>query len=600
MNKSLFKHLRAHRVANKLCLGTVKFISASFMLFSVSAHCITDIAPEAASAINPINTLTTKKFITVTANPHATAAATDILQKGGSAVDAAIAAQLVLGLVEPQSSGIGGGAFMLHWDASDTQLISYDGRETAPKAVDENHFLLDSGKPMPFFDAVIGGRGVGVPGVIAMLELAHKVHGKLPWHSLFVPAIELADDGFTISPRLHKLLQGAKRMSKGLHHQAFRDYFYDDKELAKAVGSVLKNPDYANTLRLLASKGGQAFYTGKLAKDMVNAVSTKTLRPGKLALSDLENYRPKTRSALCGPFYQYRVCGMGPPSSGGFTVLSLLGILEQRKIGPTTSSVDFIHLFSESSKLAFADRNTYIADPDFVRAPLADLLSADYLKGRAALINDKRSMEKALPGSISGAKTSQWKASQSPAQPSTSHLSIVDRWGNIVSMTSSIEMAFGSRILVGGFLLNNQLTDFSFVPTREDTGAIANRIEAQKRPRSSMSPTIVFDREDQPVLVIGSPGGSRIINYVARVLAQNLAMDLSLDDAIKHANIVDLNKHLELEADTGQEQYLKALQARGHEVKLKSQTSGLHGIRINKRTLFGVADPRREGSVAGQ
>ena len=553
-----------------------------------------DIAPEAASGFGEIKHAIAINHLAVTANPHATDTAQKILSWGGSAVDATIAAQLVLGLVEPQSSGIGGGAFVLHWDNQRKKLSTWDGRETAPAAATATHFI-EEGKPLGFFEAVIGGHAVGTPGVIAVLQALHDKHGKLPWSTLFQPAIKLAREGFAISPRLHTLLVHMPRVAV---NPAITAYFFEaDGRTPKAVGTVLKNPDYADSLERLAKKGRREFYRGRLARQIVDAVANDPNRAGKLSLDDLKNYRPRQRDPVCGNFRQYRVCGMGPPSSGGTTVAAILGML-QHLANKDTAPAQQAHLFAESSRLAFADRNHYIGDPDFVDVPTAGLVDGDYLRRRSTLVNPKQRMAEAPHGIPPGAKTLSYQSAPSPELPSTSHLSIVDDEGNIVSMTTSIETAFGSRILVGGFLLNNQLTDFSFQPENA-SGQVANRIEGGKRPRSSMSPTIVFEG-NQPRLVIGSPGGTRIINYVARSIWDVLENGLPVAQAIAAPHIVHTGRALELEEGRADPALIRQLRALGHEVSVRAQTSGLHAIWIDDRFLEGGADPRREGTIKGE
>lgn len=548
------------------------------------------IVPEAASGVGESRSVQSGHAMAVTANPYASRAAKEILQRGGSAVDAAITAQLVLGLVEPQSSGIGGGAFMLHWDASAGALSSWNGRETAPVAADEDHFLASSGQPMAFFDAVIGGYSVGVPGVIAMLEAAHKAHGKLPWAALFQPAINLAEQGFAVSPRLHSLLTNTPKLAV---NAAMRDYFFIDGQ-PKPVGSLLKNPAYAATLRQVASGGAAVFYHGDLASQIVTAVTKDPNRAGKLQLSDLANYRAQQQQPICARFKDYEVCGAPPPSSGGTTVLAILGIL-QNLLGEAPDEVP-LHGFIEASRLAFADRNRYVADPDFADVPTRGLVDPTYLKQRAALASRQQRIADVPAGQPPGAPERQ--DARSPELPSTSHFSIVDRDGNVVSMTTSIETAFGSRIMVGGFLLNNQLTDFSFAPKDEQGQKIANRLESGKRPRSSMAPTIVL-KNGKPILAIGSPGGARIIDYVALSLYRILAMNMPIEEAIAAGHIVAMGPYLELESGRFSDAQIQALRNLGHSPKEGEQTSGLHVIRLLPDGLEGAADPRREGQVDG-
>lgn len=568
-------------------------------LYGVLAHASDPnpiIAPEAASGFGAIKSGNYSKAMAVTANPHASRAAAKILRQGGSAVDAAIAAQMVLGLVEPQSSGIGGGAFMLHWRARDGELVAWDGRETAPASVAETHYLNADGEPIDFFSAVIGGHSVGVPGVLAMLEASHKEHGKLPWENLFQPAIILAEQGFAISERLHILLS---RMPKVAVNPQIRNYFYSQTETGwqpKAEGSLLKNPAYAQTLRRLAILGAADFYRGRLAKQIVQAVKHDPNRAGHLSFSDMTAYQPEKRKAVCGQFQIYRICGAPPPSSGGITILAILGLLEAYEIR-YGERADWQHGFIEASKLAFADRNAYVGDPAFVSVPMQGMISRDYLQQRAKLISNNTVLGTANAGLPPGAEPR--LSSDSPELPSTTHLSIVDVAGNVVSMTSSIETAFGSRIMVGGFLLNNQLTDFSFTPKDIDGALVTNRVQPGKRPRSSMAPTIVF-KDDKALLAIGSPGGTRIINYVASSLYHILAEKLPVAEAIANGHIVAMGYGVEMESGHADESTLSRLRKRGHRITLKDQTSGLHAIRIDAKTgLEGGADPRREGEING-
>lgn len=553
-----------------------------------------DIVPEAASGYGSIKQAISSKHMVVTANSHATDAAQKILSRGGTAVDAAITAQLVLGLVEPQSSGIGGGAFVLHWNNSRKQLTSWDGRETAPAALNAQHFMQGD-KTMGFFDAVIGGHAVGTPGVVALLEALHAQHGSLPWGSLFQPAISLARTGFAISPRLHALLVNMPKVA--VNPEITRYFFDNDGKTPKAVGTLLKNPDYAETLDRIARKGAREFYNGRIAKKIVTAVENDPNRSGKLNHDDLKNYAAKQRLPVCGDFRQYQICGMGPPSSGGTTVAALLGTL-QHVANAKTAPADQAHLFAEASRLAFADRNRYIGDPDFVQVPTAGLINAGYLRKRSTLIKPALNMSAAPAGLPPGSQALGYVSASSLELPSTSHFSIVDNYGNIVSMTSSIETAFGSRIMVAGFLLNNQLTDFSFLPENEH-GPVANRVEGGKRPRSSMSPTIVFEG-NQPRLVIGSPGGSRIIDYVARSIWDVLENGIPVARAIAAPHIVHMGRQLELEEGRAPPELIKHLEALGHQVAVKSQTSGLHAIWIGDQFLEGGADPRREGTIKGE
>jgi gamma-glutamyltranspeptidase/glutathione hydrolase len=571
--------------------------------------------PEAASGFRAgLATRTATRHMAAAANPLAAEAGRQILAAGGSAVDAAIAMQMVLTLVEPQSSGVGGGAFLLHWNGSKVQ--SYDGRETAPLAADENLFMTPQGRAMGFVDAVVGGRSVGAPGALRMLELAHGQHGRLPWAQLFEPAIRLAENGFAMSPRLNTLLAGEKHLA---NTPAARAYFYTADGAPKAVGTMLRNPELAATLRAIASGGADAFYRGPIAADIVTAVRSHAGNPGRLAQSDLAGYRAKERPAVCTDYKQWRVCGMGPPSSGGIAVAQMLGIFSQRNIsvvppvsvdGTLQPQADAVHLFSEAGRLAFADRAQFIADPDFVPVDTAALTSPAYLAERAKLITD-RSMGRAAAGAPSATKLS-FAPDESPHRIATSHISAVDGFGNAVSMTTSIEDAFGSRLMVRGFLLNNQLTDFSFLPRESDGKGgvkpggelVANRVQPGKRPRSSMAPTLIFDRRsNQLVATLGSPGGSLIINYVAKTVVGVLDWNLDIQQAISLPNFGSRNGPTEVEESRVSAALVDGLKARGHEVRAIPMTSGLQGIvRLRDGGTArweGGADPRREGIAIG-
>ncbi|MEP0777745.1 gamma-glutamyltransferase [Microcoleus sp. ZQ-A2] len=551
--------------------------------------------PEPSSDRIEREAVRTQKDLAVSANPLASAVGRDILRHGGNAIDAAIAVQLVLGLVEPQSSGIGGGAFLVYYDRQTKQVHTYDGRETAPAAAKPDRFLATDGKPLQFYDAVVGGKSVGVPGTVRMLELAHQKHGKLPWAQLFQPAIRLAEQGFPLSPRLHTLLSKEQFLPR---FEPARSYFYQPNGQPKPVGTQLLNQPYAEVLRQIAKQGADAFYKGEIAGDIVATV-TKATVPGDLTTADLAGYQAKERKPVCGVYRVYKICSMGSPSSGGLTVLQILGMLERFNLARVKpNSVEAIHLFSEAARLAYADRGLYMADADFVPVPTDELIDPEYLQRRAELINPKRAMSEAKPGQLSSQKAQNWGQDDSREYPSTSHLSIVDRSGNAVSMTTSIEDAFGSRLMVRGFLLNNELTDFSFSPTVEGK-PVANRVEPGKRPRSSMAPTMVFDRNGKLVMVVGSAGGSRIINYVAKALVGVLDWKLDSQQAVSLPNFGNRNGPTELEKGTQIEQLKPALEAMGHTVQIVEQTSGSHAIVLTNQGLVGGADPRREGAALG-
>ena len=527
----------------------------------------------------------------VAAHPLAAEAGRDILRAGGTALDAAVAAALVLGLVEPQSSGLGGGAFLLHYAAAQRRVDSYDGRESAPLGASEDLFLDRDGDPLAFWAAAVGGRSVGVPGFLRMAKLAHQDHGRLPWAALFQPAIALAEQGFAISPRLARLISEDQFLGQ---QAAARGYFYRRDGRPKTAGTLLKNPAYAATLRQVAGGGPSDFYSGGIASDIVATVRNARDNPGVMTLTDLERYRAKRRLTLCSPYRQWRICGMPPPTSGGVAVLQTMGMLAQFELGQLPPNAPAaLHLVTEASRLAFADRALFLADPDFVKVPVQRLLDPSYLRRRATLIAPGESIGAVAPGFT-------WDPSaimpDQPDPPSTSHLSVVDQWGNAVAMTASIESAFGSRLMVRGFLLNNELTDFAFQP-RVEGQAVANRVEGGKRPRSSMAPTMVLDQEGRLVLVIGSPGGSRIIGYVVQALVAALDWDLDMQSVTALPHVLNRNGVTELETGRGLHDVAEALEARGHEIDFTTMTSGLNGIRVEEGRLSGGADPRREGVV---
>ena len=573
--------------------------------------------PEGSSGYTEKPGWATEQFAVAAANPLATDAGYQVLKAGGSAIDAAIAVQMVLGLVEPQSSGIGGGAFLLH--AAGSQVLAYDGRETAPAAATENLFLKADGQPMAFHDAVVGGRSVGTPGAVRMLELAHREHGKLPWASLLQPAIQLAEQGFKVSPRLHTLLRSEKFLPSD---PVARAYFYGADGQPLPVGTLLKNPAYAQVLRAIAQHGSQALHEGPVAQAIVDKVRNHPTNPGVLSLQDLAGYQPKKRQALChdwnlpasapgGTARSYTLCGFPPPSSGAIAVGQILGILGHTPAArmPLGSdglpSADWLHYYTEAARLAFADRALYVADPDFVQPPGGSwhsLLDHRYLQERARLIG-AQSMKVAKPGN-----PAQFKVGHAPMpeqiEYGTSHISIVDAFGNALAMTTTIEDQFGSRQMVQGFLLNNELTDFSMAPRAADGQPIANRVQPGKRPRSSMAPTLVFDKATgQVIMSAGSPGGAQIIHYTAKTLQGVLGWGLTPQQAINLPNFSSLNGPTLLEAKRFPAATVQALQARGAEVKEQDLTSGLQAITRGeahgKRFWFGGADPRREGVVMG-
>ena len=565
--------------------------------------------PEAASGYTDKPGWATSRFAVAAANPLATDAGYQILKAGGSAVDAAIAVQMVLTLVEPQSSGIGGGAFLLHHDGK--AVVAYDGRETAPAAADEKLFLNAEGRPLPFIDAVVGGRSVGVPGTVRMLELAHQKHGKLPWATLFQPAITLAAEGFKVSPRLNTLLGLEQHLKKDPTAAA---YFYRPDGTPHPVGHVLKNPELAAVLQQIAQKGSKALHEGEVAQAIVDKVTRHPGNPGRMSLADLAGYVPKQREALChdlaGAGRDFRVCGFPPPSSGAIAVGQILGIMARTSaarlpLQDGLPSADWLHTYAEASRLAFADRALYVADPDFVAPPAGNwlsLLDPAYLAQRAQLIGAQAN-KTPKAGAPGGVKTAY---APMPDQPEygTSHISIVDAHGNALAMTTTIEDAFGSRQMVKGFLLNNELTDFSFAPASADGQPIANRVQPGKRPRSSMAPTLVFDRgTGQLVKSAGSPGGALIIHYTAKTLHGVLNWGLLPQQAIDLPNFGATGAPTVLEEKRFPATTVDALKARGHEVREMNMTSGLQGIARGQAhgqpIWWGGADPRREGVVMG-
>jgi gamma-glutamyltranspeptidase/glutathione hydrolase len=564
----------------KLRVLTAALLFSSSTLYAA----ITD--PEATTGIEQKQLATAKHYMASAANPLAVKAGEQVLAKGGSAVDAAITMQLVLGLVEPQSSGIGGGLFLLYWDKQKAALSSIDGRETAPSGAGPDLFV-QNGQVMSWRDAFVGGKSVGVPGVIKALELAHQQHGVLPWAELFAPAIQIAEQGFVVSPRLAGLLSGGWTPSV--------DKFSASQAYFKA-GFLRKNPDYAALLKKIAKEGSKAFYQGDNAKALVAAVQQAPINAGKISLADLTAYQPKQRDPLCIPYRQFKICSMAPPSSGGLAVLQMMGMLAYQpmaKLKP--NSVEAIHLISQAGKQAFADRERFAADPDFVKVPVQGLLAADYLKQRATLLTASEGAP-ALAGEPEGAEP---LASGNAIEfANTSHLSVVDSKGNAVSMTTSIENAFGSGLLVNGYLLNNQLTDFS-LQAKVDGYWVANRVEANKRPRSSMAPMMVFDEHGKLLYITGSPGGSRIINYVAQNLVAVLDWKMDVQQAANLPRFTHRNDGLVLEQDTNLSQLVPALLELGYQPKLADLNSGIHAIEIKKDHLEGAADPRREGIAAG-
>lgn len=556
----------------------------------------------------------TQGFSVAAANPLATDAGYQVLRAGGSAIDAAIAVQMVLTLVEPQSSGIGGGAFVLHHDGK--KVEAYDGREVAPSAATDKLFLDAQGKPLPFMEAVLSGLSVGVPGTLSVLETAHKEHGKLPWATLMQPAIQLAEQGFKISPRLHQALLAENDL---INDAVAASYFYDAQRKPHPVGYVLKNPELAAVLRDIANRGSLALKQGTVAQALVQKVRQHPTKPGSMTLQDLAQYKVIKREPLCFDHVVqttskgFQICGFPPPSSGALAIGQILGILNNTPAGkmPLQQGLpasDWLHFYTEAARLAFADRAQFVGDPDFVKAPSGNwksMLHPTYLQQRSRLIGEQ-SMKVAKAGNPAEFKTA-YAPMPHQDEFGTSHISVIDQYGNSVAMTTTIEAVFGSRLMVntgqgrqGGFLLNNELTDFSFAPSDAKGLPIANRVEAGKRPRSSMSPTLVFEKDTgQLKMTGGSPGGAVIIHYTGKLLIGTLQWGLNTQQAINLPNFGSLNGPTMLEEKRFPEQTLKALQARGHEVREMPLPSGLQAIEVTPKGFFGGADPRREGVVMG-
>jgi len=606
----------------------MKFVAHLLVLAGLLAGCAgpvpftynVPIQPEGTSGFSEKPGWTTSRFAAAAANPLATDAGYQVLRAGGSATDAAIAIQMVLTLVEPQSSGIGGGAFLMHYDGKSVQ--AFDGRETAPAAAQETLFIGQDSKPMGFYDAVVGGRSVGTPGTVRMLEMAHREHGLLPWAKLFEPAITLAEEGFRVSPRLHTLLKTDIHLKKDPVAAA---YFYQEDGTPHAIGYKLRNPALAAVLRKIATGGSKALLEGDVAQAIVAKVTQHATNPGQLSLADLAGYKAIKRSAICHDYAvrqrAYVICGFPPPSSGAIAIGQILGILGQTQatflpLEQSLPSTQWLHLYTEASRLAFADRAQYLGDPDFVSPPAGDwmsLLNPTYLAQRASLIGqapEAMSMKVAKPGTPGPVRTT-WAPMPEQQEYGTSHISIVDARGQAVAMTTTIEDAFGARQMVnptpglsGGFLLNNELTDFSFAPRDAAGNLVANRVQPGKRPRSSMAPTLVFDKASgQLVMSSGSPGGALIIHFAAKTLYGVLNWGLSPQAAINLPNFASLNGPTVLEEKRFPAATVDALRAKGHEVRETPLTSGLQAIVRSPSPapaiLLGGADPRREGVVMG-
>jgi gamma-glutamyltranspeptidase / glutathione hydrolase len=552
--------------------------------------------PEGESGFTPKPLVKAKTHMIVAAHPLAAEAGLKMLRQGGSAIDAGIAAQMVLTLVEPQSSGIGGGAFMLYWDAAAKTLTSYDGRETAPAGATPELFLDENGNPLSRSAAMWSGLSVGVPGVLAALKLVHDEYGKLPWAALFQPAIALARDGFPVSARLSKMLNDAGADSFA---PSARSYFFDAEGRPRPAGFTLKNPELAETFEIIARDGPDAFYEGAIATDIAEAVQNDPRKPGTLSTEDLANYRAQGRQPVCVPYRGRDVCGAGPPSSGAVAVGQVLGLVEPFDLGATPFTPEGAHVIAEAERLAFADRDRYLADPDFVAVPLRGLLDKDYLAGRRALIDQTRTLETVEPGKPPAMPPSAFGRDHTEEKGGTSQVSVVDDAGDAFSLTTSIESAFGTRAMVRGFLLNNQLTDFSFLPEDALGRQIANRVEPGKRPRSSMDPTMVFGEDGKLDYVLGSPGGPGIILFNIKTLLALIDWQLNAADAAALVNLGSTQDVVLMEPGAKWNSLADELEALGHKVQRLPMTSGEHIIAVTEDGLEGGADPRRDGVALG-
>lgn len=556
--------------------------------------------PEPNTGLSDLQYGKAKDFMVVTANPHATKAAYKILKDGGSAIDAAVAAQLVLGLTEPQSSGLGGGGFALYYDKQKNTFTSWDGRETAPLAAGPDLFLNEDGTPMSFRDSYMGGRAVGVPGTPKLLREMHYRYGKKHWSTLFDDAIDLAANGFEVSPRLAKIIE--MDFHNLVKHEVAGKYFTDDFGKPLKAGHILKNPEYAKTLLGFKRFGDAFFYESfsepNIIGDIVNTVQSAPKNPGLLIAKDIESYEVIEGNPICGKYRGYKICGMGEPSSGPLTILQSLAILQYFNVDHEEHlNTATIYRIIESMRLAFADRNAYIADPEFRDTPGEKLLAPEYIKRRARLIIPPNIIPYAPEGKLKDFPRN-FERGTGPEEQGTTHISIVDIYGNILSMTSSIEQAFGSHLMVGGFFLNNELTDFSFTPTKHGY-PVLNSVEGGKRPRSSMSPLIVFDKENMPFLVIGSAGGSRIIGYVLKKLVALIDWQTTLKEAMSMPHVLTRFQSPIIELEPELKHIAPSLEAMGYDVRVTPMNSGLTAIIFKNDRLYGAADPRREGTVLG-
>ncbi len=558
---------------------------------------LSDAAKAAMAARDAGQPVTAAKWMVAAANPLAVEAGAKVLRAGGSAADAMVAVQTVLGLVEPQSSGLGGGAFLVWYDAASGRLTTLDARETAPLAATPTYFQTPAGEPLEFYDAVVGGRSVGTPGTPALLEAAHRRWGKANWGGLFADAIRLADEGFAVSPRLAALVaEDAERLGR---FPATKDYFFPGG-MPVAAGGLLKNPGYAGVLRAMARDGAGVFYSGTIAEGIVETVRNAPGNPGLLSMADMAAYRVIERPAVCAEYRAHQICGMGPPSSGALTLGQILGMLGGYDLASLgANNPESWRLIGDASRLAFADRGRYMADSDFVPVPVKGLVDPGYLQTRGELLRGDDALPEVSAGTPPWDHAMLMGADSSLELPSTTHISIVDGDGNALSMTTTIENGFGSRLFTQGFLLNNELTDFSFETHDEAGYPIANRVEPGKRPRSSMAPTIVL-KDGKPVLVVGSPGGSRIIGYVAKTIVAHLDWGLDVQQAITLPNILNRFGTMDVEAGTAASALSAPLTDLGYKVNETELNSGVQAIAIGPDGLRGGADPRREGIALGE
>ena len=562
----------------------------TFFAFPVAAQ--EAVQPERTFGVGAVKTATASDYMVIAAHPLAAEAGRAVLAEGGTAADAAVAVQLVLTLVEPQSSGLGGGAFALWWDADAKELTTYDGRETAPLAATPDYWLGEDGGPIGWFDAVPGGKSVGVPGTPALLETLHKAHGALPRPRLAEDAIRLAEEGFAVSPRLAASVAAASEYGLAAFPNAAAYFFPNGAPLAE--GETLKNPALAETFRRFAEKGASPFYNGDLAMEVIAATRTSPVNPGMLTYQDFAAYEVKERPPVCHPYRGFEICGMGPPSSGALTVGQILMMLEAHDLSDRPNAEAW-RRYAEASRLAFADRGLYMADSDFVAMP-EGLLNPAYIADRAALILPHAAGE-AKPGEPPWKEGALWGPDAQKERPGTTHIVIRDKAGNVLSMTSTIETGFGSRLMANGYLLNNELTDFSRAPEAEGK-PVANRVEGGKRPRSSMAPTIVF-RDGEPVIALGSPGGSRIIGYVAKTLIALIDWNMTPAEAVALGHVTAAGGRVDLEEETAAAMLAGNIEAFGLEARVRNMNSGL-AVMVVGDELTGAADPRREGVVLGE